>query len=92
MALVGHGGGASSSPGSAGQPGDAARGGCCPRGDGGLLDDHPAAAVALHGAPSQRTAPRLAPVLLDAAPAHRPSAEIFCTLGLEMEKEKVCDS
>uniref|UniRef100_A0A3Q2ZYU0 Lymphoid-restricted membrane protein n=1 Tax=Kryptolebias marmoratus TaxID=37003 RepID=A0A3Q2ZYU0_KRYMA len=47
------------SAGSAGQPGDAARRGRGARGDGGLLDDHPAAAVAVHGASAQRTTPRL---------------------------------
>ena len=49
------------SPGVAGLPGDAAGGGRGARGHRRLLDDHPAAAVALHRAPPQRTAPRLAP-------------------------------
>lgn len=47
------------SPGSVGLPGDAA--GCRrrPHGDGRLVDDHPAAAVALHRTAAQRPAPRL---------------------------------
>lgn len=47
--------------GTAGQPGDAASGRCGPCGDRGLLDDHPAAAVALRRAAAQRAAPGLAP-------------------------------
>ncbi|TMS02567.1 Lymphoid-restricted membrane protein [Larimichthys crocea] len=44
-----------------GQPGDAASGRCSTCGDRGLLDDHPAAAMALHRTPTQWTAPSLAP-------------------------------
>lgn len=47
--------------GTAGQLGDAASGRCSPCRDWGLLDDHPAAAVALCRPPAQRTAPCLAP-------------------------------
>lgn len=48
------------SPGPAGQPGDAAGSGRRPRGDGRLVGHHPAAPVAVHGAPAQRAAPRVA--------------------------------
>lgn len=61
LALVGDGGGVSRSLGTAGQLGDAASGRCSPCRDWGLLDDHPAAAVALCRPPAQRTAPCLAP-------------------------------
>lgn len=50
------------SPGTPGQPGDAASSGRCPHRDRGLVDDHPTAALALHRASAQRTAPRLAGV------------------------------
>lgn len=49
------------SPGTPGQLGDAASGGRGPRGDRGLLDDHPAATLALRWAAAQRAAPHLAP-------------------------------
>lgn len=66
--------------GTAGQPGDAASSRRSPCRDRGLLDDHPAAAVALHRAPVQRTAPCLVEVLrLDGASAHQPFRDIYCT-------------
>lgn len=48
------------SPGAAGQPGDAASSRCSTSRYRWLMDDHPAAAVALHRAAAQRTAPCLA--------------------------------
>lgn len=69
------------SPGTAGQPGDAASRRRSPCRDRGLLDDHPAAAVALHRAPVQWPAPCLVEVLrVDGASAHQPP-EIFIALG-----------
>uniref|UniRef100_A0A1A8FBE0 Lymphoid-restricted membrane protein n=1 Tax=Nothobranchius korthausae TaxID=1143690 RepID=A0A1A8FBE0_9TELE len=66
--VVGHGDDVSRSVGSSGQPGDAASSGRCSGGDRRLLDDHPAAAVALHGAPAQRTTPSLTQVQQEDAP------------------------
>lgn len=71
--------------GTAGQPGDAASGRCGPCGDRGLLDDHPAAAVALRRAAAQRTAPGLAPedlggVKMALIPC-QPSAHTVCAPG-----------
>uniref|UniRef100_A0A1A8JS01 Lymphoid-restricted membrane protein n=1 Tax=Nothobranchius kuhntae TaxID=321403 RepID=A0A1A8JS01_NOTKU len=66
--VVGHGDDVSRSVGSSGQPGDAASSGRCSGGDRRLLGDHPAAAVALHGAPAQRTTPSLTQVQQEDAP------------------------
>lgn len=66
------------SPGAAGQLGDAAGRGRGPRGDRGLLDDHPAATLALRWAAAQRTAPSLAP--------NSPGADCAAT-GLQLSAE-----
>lgn len=75
------------------QPGDAASSWCSPCGDRGLLDDHPAASVALRRAPAQWTTPCLAPPLpktrVDGATAQKPSAAMICVLKWWWRKVQV---
>lgn len=73
--------------GTAGQLGDAASRGRSPRGDRGLLDNHPAATLALRRAAAQRAAPDLAPGA--GVPGLRLPAETIGALGVVMRGEHI---